>query len=829
MKSLRYSVPVFLFATFLIASCSPVVRPEQPVYLVSSLMDEAQQIGQTFVANFDGLNGVELYLEPEVLSESELQLFLKDSPESTTELAVSTLPLHEVVAPGYYLFPLPVERDSYDRAYFFQLKLSGEGQIRVGTANGAAYLDGAFYQNGTPRDQQITFQLAYDPTNLIRGLVEESLIWLLWLFASFILLALPGWAIFSILYRDWDLLHWAEKIPLSIIAGLAFYPLLLIWTNLAGIKPGIFAAWLPSVFSLVYMLLSKRIALPYAMRRSKVSFTSAIHSQGFWHGITLLGILALVFLTRFYHVRTVEAPMWGDSVQHAEITQLILDNDGLFQSWQPYTPYDSLTIHFGFSVFSALLSWMTGASSTLTTLLSAQIVNGLACLSLYPLAVRLSGGNRWAGIAAVLFSGLLSPMPAFYVNWGRFAQLAGQAILPVALWLVWDLLDRPLPNRSDLWKMIFLAGFTLAGMVFFYFRMPFYYATFILALMLSWGSANWKTQWRKWVAAILKLLAVATVALLLFSPWIIRLQGSNLVSFVESGATSGTALDWLRQDFEAWKELSIYTPTTLFVLAILAGLWALIRRQWQIFALPIWFILLDLYLIGVLLRLPGANMLQNFALLIALYIPIGLLGGWLTGLIIQWIIQRYRAGFTVLVSLLLLAIGVYSAIDQRSIADPLTYSLVGRPDIRAMRWIEENTPADARFMVESVSIYDGTSAIGSDAGWWLPLLSSRASILPPQYAMLNEQPEITGYTQRVADLIRQLEITPPNTLTGLAALCSEKITHLYIGQQQGGVGYGARPLFTPTQLLSSEAFQAIYHQDRVYIFAVLPDACPNVQ
>ena len=106
------------------------------------------------------------------------------------------------------------------------------------------------------------------------------------------------------------------------------------------------------------------------------------------------------------------------------IAQLLTDHGGLFDSWEPYVPYRSLTVHFGFPAATALLSWATEVGSAQTTLLVGQLINGLAALTLYPLAMRLAGGNRWAGVGAVLTAGLLSPMPAYYVNWGRYAQLA---------------------------------------------------------------------------------------------------------------------------------------------------------------------------------------------------------------------------------------------------------------------------------------------------------------------------------------------------------------------------------------------------------------------
>jgi hypothetical protein len=67
---------------------------------------------------------------------------------------------------------------------------------------------------------------------------------------------------------------------------------------------------------------------------------------------------------------------------------------------------------------------MTGVEIAEATLLTGQIINVLAVLTLYPLSVHLAKGSRWAGVGAVLIAGIVSPMPAYYVNWGRLRNLA---------------------------------------------------------------------------------------------------------------------------------------------------------------------------------------------------------------------------------------------------------------------------------------------------------------------------------------------------------------------------------------------------------------------
>jgi hypothetical protein len=472
-------------------------------------------------------------------------------------------------------------------------------------------------------------------------------------------------------------------------------------------------------------------------------------------------------------------------------------------------------VHFGFPAATALLSWTTGMDIARSTLLTGQILNGLAILTLYPLALGLAGGNRWAGVGAVLIAGLLSPMPAYYVNWGRYAQLAGQAVLPAALWLLWEAVDR---NRFS-WSALVLAVLALGGMVLHYYRMPFYYATFVLAWLIGWGLPTWRLDGRRWLGAAGRMALVAGIAVLLVLPWSSYIAGGRLADALEAGVSAAAPPAWERvlADYQVWRDVTWYVPKPLLGAAVLALLWSLARRRWAVAACALWVAGLAALVAGRLIRFPGANMMQNFAVLIALYIPVGLMVGWLLGGIARWL-GRWGATVVFLILALWSVWGQLGMVDAR-------FALVTRPDVQAMGWIQENTPQDARFLVEGFRIYGGRSAVGADAGWWIPLLARRENTMPPQYALLNEAPAEPEYSQRVVDLVAHLEEHSPASPEGLSRLCEWGITHVYVGQGQGKVGAGAVQLFSPDDLTDSPAFRPVYCQDRVRIFALNPEAC----
>jgi hypothetical protein len=839
----RRNILVLILVCLGLTGCAPLVKAEQPAQSGFILLESGKTAGQTFVARYAGMEGVAVYLKPEAPGVGDLRLHLRSGPEATFDVATAQLPVMEVTAPGFYRLDFPALDGSTNQDYYFFLEVLGAGRLWVGTAPGDTYLNGALYQNHQPKDEQLAFRLAYRPLSLFSGLAREGLRWTGWTLAGVFLFILPGWALLRLLLPAWRRLSWGEKLGLAGGSSTALYPLLFLWADLAGLRPGALFAWIPPLLALAAIAwpvrratMKKEPALSVA--KGQKPKEQAQQKTGWLPELALVFVAGLVLATRFWAIRGLDAPLWGDSYQHTMIAQLLVDHGGLFTSWEPYAAYRSLTVHYGFSASAALLAWLTGSAVPAATLLAGQLLNVLAVLSLYPLAARISGGDRWAGVGTVLLAGLLSPMPAYYVNWGRYAQLAGQAVLPVALWLLWELL----PGRHQAEtagegalaavrtgvssrRVLLLSGLVLAGLLLNYYRIAFYYAAFVIVWLAGWGLPRLRLGPRQWAAILGRLALVAVIGSLLFLPWGLRLLGGKLAGAVEAGVTAGSPTQSILGDFQAWQQIRFYAPPVILILALAGTGFSLIQRRWMILALIFWPLLLAGYVASALIRLPGANMLQSFAILIALYMPLSLLGGWLVGQLAR--VARdgdLPAGF-ILAGAALAAAALWGAWNQRAIVQPADFALVTRPDLRAMRWIRENTPPEARFLVEGFRIFGGDSAVGADAGWWIPLLAGRLNTMPPQYALLSEAPAPENLSRDLVELVAALEAGSPASPAGLARLCEQEITHVYVGQRQGRVGAGVKQLFTQEALQESASFDLVYHQDRVFIFALQPEQC----
>jgi len=623
---------------------------------------------------------------------------------------------------------------------------------------------------------------------------------------------LPGWALLSLVLPPESFA--AERRPdgaswLILAAGLtlAITPVGLLFLYLVGLRvgSGIILALLAASAAIVIW---RRGPKWWAVLRRERGMSWREHLA--WLDAPFVALLVVVLLTlgvRLWVVRGVNVGFWGDSYQHTMMSQLILDNGGLFESWQPYVPLSSFTYHFGFhgdvALFQWATDWLADNATPRTVVLVGQFLNALAVLSLYPLTVRLSGGNRWAGVIAVLVAGLLSVTPMFYVNWGRYTQLAGQAILPAAIWFTMETVETA---RLDL-RRICVAGVTVAGLGLTHYRVSLFYAIFMLPYLLY--LLVWARQTiRRWPQPVLNLAGTALVAILLLSPWLWQL-GSGLLPGNLASYHQGGLPDRFQREYNAftWK----FSPAWLLWVALAGALWALFRRS-QVFLVAIWTGLLFLIANLPALGLPDTGLYNNFAVLIGLYVPVGMLVGYLAGELLSLAINRWPILSGPMLALVFAVAGL-GAVARADVLDP-GFQIVTPADEQAMTWIRENTPRDARFLTNAFFAYGDYVVVGSDAGWWIPLLTSRGNTVPPlNYSMEVADPP--DYREQVNALIRQTiegDLKDPDMVRYLQ---DQGITHVYIGRTGG-------PLLDPQTLQSSPHYDLLYEHDGVFIFTIRP-------
>lgn len=160
-------------------------------------------------------------------------------------------------------------------------------------------------------------------------------------------------------------------------------------------------------------------------------------------------------------------------------------------------------------------------------------------------------------------------------------------------------------------------------------------------------------------------------------------------------------------------------------------------------------------------------------------------------------------------ALVMLVVALLGARGQLGIRTPDRFYVLPA-DEAAMPWIRQHTPPTARFLINT-EFWLANAAIGTDAGYWLPLLAGRETTMPPMYAS-DAEPE---YIEQVNALARAAEVAPtaPGTM---AMLRAAGVTHVYIGQRGGSL--------QPEVLAADPHFRPIYHQGPVWVLVVDYDA-----
>ncbi len=809
-----------------LTSCSSLPQIEQPEQTAYILLNEATSVGQTFAVEQRGLTAVDFYFKRTNQSEGQVKFTLRNSPEDPALLATDLVPIQAINNLGFYRFSFPPLADSFNHDYYASLEVVGQGRLRVGSGSASSYIDGSLYKADKPQDAQSTFRLAYAPAQLAFGLIQLSGSWLILLAAGAFLFTLPGWGILAWSWPEWKETPGAVKLALSGGISLCLYPLLFLWTHLVGLNIGLFYAWLPPLLGALLLLFkirpnmgSLRAASLQTFFRSNLSsvrFKAIFSATNFAYILVTLAI----FGVRFWVIKGIEVPLWGDSYQHTVIAQLLVQHNGLFESWRPLADLNSFTYHFGFHSLVAVFHWLTGLAMPASTLWVGQLLNGLAILSLVPLALKIFD-HPWTGIISITIAGLLLPMPMAYLNWGRYTQLAGQAILPIAVLLILKVFEKEHVG----WPLIILGWISLSGLALTHYRVLFVALVFLLVLLIA--------SLRKMRVRVLftHALILGAGSFLLFIPWFINLFAGKLFVILQGhlAPSSAAAANFLAE-YNSVGALSNYLPAWAWVALVLSFGFQIFQKNRDGILIGLWWLANFLFANPALIGLPGTGALSNFAILIATYIPAGLLISAsmvsLAKLMFEKLVSASRrltqstAKFTMMGLLVILAgLSFWGTLARIQDVQISSHALVTRPDLRAASWIRNHTEPDARFYVNSFFAYGGTSVVGSDGGWWLPLLAERATNLPPlnYSAESSFNPDYREQINGLVEIVLTEGIEDPQVYAQLRDLGT---THVYLGQLQGRVN-NPNPGLNAETLVSSPLYRPVYHQDQVWIFELV--------
>ena len=538
-----------------------------------------------------------------------------------------------------------------------------------------------------------------------------------WAVVAYILLAiLPGLALMRLC--DVGPADPGVRMGLAAGVGLAVQPVIYLWAHLVHLPLGPAVWWLVLATSAVGVVYHPRKHPDHPDSASMEGTTpqhlgpisgasigralrhfapAAGASTDHWAHITLLILLLAVLASRWWAAHALTVPLWGDSVHHTMIVRLFLLHGGLVDNWLPFAPLSTFTYHFGFHATTATLAWMTGLPAERAVLVAGQVLMVLQVLTVYAFVAGVTR-RPWAGIGAALAAGGLSIMPGYYINWGRYTQLAGQVVLPAAaLATVWAAraarggidegrgderrgdeakhgggdeggrerarvpVRRLLANRLP---SLLLAALLVAGLALTHYLVAGFYALLMVAWWLVGDDLD-KTEIgdldepvdldvkqaiRQRLEAAAMLLAIAIAVAVIALPWIPQVRSSLLGSVAVMQVTTGPAdpsFFGIVNPASIWGDfgplaanvgLGLVAAVLLALVAV-----AMMAPRMRVFALGwAWLILLSVAMYPQSWGLPMHGLLKDFTVAIAFYLPFGLILGGALGYVMDRLARGAR-------------------------------------------------------------------------------------------------------------------------------------------------------------------------------------------
>jgi hypothetical protein len=514
-----------------------------------------------------------------------------------------------------------------------------------------------------------------------------------------------------------------------------------------------------------------------------------------------LALFGLTVAWRLFQARDLLLPNWVDSQHHFLIIRAILDKGGLPADLTPYLE-GPFYYHYGFHILTALFTALSGLEIAQGMLVLGQVLNAAISLSVYSLGKSLWKDWRPAAAAALLTS-FATRMPAYYLSWGRYTLTTGLVLLPLAMGLAITLLKK----KDYRWTDAATLSLLTAGVL-----LSHYFTGVLLAIFLTFlGIVHLITHRKAFktaIACVLKLTLHAGIGLLLAAPWLWRVVrfsqartgvSSNLPPSLE-GLFNGNG-----DGGYIWQLLGPTSNHWLLPVAGMGLILALITNRKRLeFAL--WSLLL------AVMTLPWSFAVAPFRpdhFAIILFLPVVLWTGWLFWQLGRWVARKLGRRWVTSALTLVLVVGLiaWSFSFSKNIVNPVTV-LVTEDDLAALIWVRENTPADARFFINTTHWLSGVYR-GTDGGGWLLPLTGRWALVPTVfYGFSND----AGYKTQLREWGERASAITTCDAAFWALVEEAGLDWIYVREGVGSL--------TPEGLVDCTGVEGVYTDGQITIYTI---------
>jgi hypothetical protein len=806
----------------------------------STLALDSTLVAQSFTSPRDNLSRIDLHLAsvPDLRAGGRIRLVRGDGPGGPT-VYEADLGSASFENNPFLTIRFPPIASSAGMSYTLVLETPGRP---LSTSVNLMYspLDvlssGRMYTADGPTDGDLTFSLSYRYglpwlwQDLLAVVADRGMLVLAWL----AVLMLPGLALLVWLPNS---LSVGQRLLAAPAVSALVLPVFYLIMRALGLKTGSVVLWVVLTICTIALIIWWVRVHPRPVARF-TGIPASVGDAAFW-GL-LVGVLAVTLAGRLVAVRDAVAGMGLDSYHHTLIALLFVHNGGIPSNYEPYAPLASFTYHYGFHALVATVALASGLTAP-TDLMVLMPQAGQVASALPVLTLTLFGwkalGDRWAGLAGGALVGMVSIFPAFYVNWSRYTQSLGLALLPVAWVLLLEAVTverpSPVPTTAQMgWQKalsasgpLMLAVLAATGLALTHYRVVVIYAGFAALYLLGCMANAIRLRSPRHALPVVQRMALVTVlTVAALSPWLVNLAHNFTTRFVGRDTPTASEYYSLKPLWDAGLLMHLSLVLMLALTLVGAVIWVRERRNalallpaltWGVLAL--WS---NPYLLPV--RLPFAGYLDATTLATGVWLPLSVPAGYslawcgrrLVGVadIYGPAVRRvWRYGTGALAGAVILLLGAVSGMALATMLDSKPY--ITQADLDALLWMRDHLPRNAYVLANPFAFaWSPQNVHGSDAGLWVPLVTGGIRSSVPPLPAYNERPNDPGYLDSLRNVVRYEPFAGQRP--DWDALRAAGITHIFVGSRGGALDVPA--------LLSSQHVRLVFHRDGVWVFELGP-------
>lgn len=633
--------------------------------------------------------------------------------------------------------------------------------------------------------------------------------------AVFVVVLLPGYCLTELCFCETKTTV-PEKVILSVGIGLtvlAFLVYVLSYLNLP------FNAYIVLIY-----ILSTSAAFLIKMRPDPRKVASDLKKPS-----TTTCILCLIFLVslvaRVYPVLDMNAPLFADPAVQGTITRLVVENQGIPETWSPYLPIQ-LNHQPGFASVITSLSFISDIRIGKLILIFTNFIHALAPLAIYPFAKIVFGDERRALVTTILFAAATFPTYTFFA--GMNSGVLAMFLVPPGAFLA----VKSMENMNQVPLILLLFVFSV-GAVLVHPLYLFFFVLFIVPYIIYRQIEQKKPEAKN--SIIILIMSVAMPFLFVIPHFSGAMETSELAEkqwenqanlinprgevhpsfFVEPVYVMyGNFGSWY--EYPTFSELFKNTPALVLALLFFYSIYMVLKKR-NVFGLLLlsWYILFlgfSTVQSALQVRFPGWQFIYPSRVKFLIGIPISFVlastfGDNLEGHDVK--ISQHISGK-------LLVVLLASAVSISYMFIYMTYfserTVVSDDDLEAFDWVEKNV-ADENVVLNPISNVETGAFIGGP-GQWIPAETDKRVLYPAN--------SLTGDYERVKDRTEVMEFIDRGGVEEeefLEELGRYNITHIYISENR----MSSRRKYEwpePELLEGSEYYEAVFANDDVKIFEV---------